>query len=113
MTVAQALVAELANDPAALNELRQLLTLDAGEERLVTTREAAKHLGRHPRTVAKWAREGRLKGAYPGTNGWRFKLSELEVLPAEPTDLGTARARRRRAGTSAAGDSIRGKAAAA
>ena len=50
--------------------------------RYLTTEEAAAHLGAiHPRTVARWAREGYLP-AIPVGEGkrrlWRFLLSDLD-----------------------------------
>lgn len=90
VTVAQALVAELAGDPVALDELRGLLRT-AEADRVLTTNEAAERLGVHPTTLTRAANEGRVRGAFKiGTRNWRFRLAELELLPPEPTAIGPA-----------------------
>lgn len=109
MTIVRALVAELADDPEALEELRGLLDT-AQAERMLKTDEAADLLGVHPKTLTRAAGAGRVRGAQRvGARGWRFRASELELLPPEPVDVGPAGAGRgRRPGTSSAAASIRG-----
>lgn len=110
LSVARAFVAELADDPAALEELRELLDTAQGE-RMVKAPEAADVLGIHPKTLTRAAAAGRVVGAQRvGARGWRFKLSELELLPPEPSELGPAPAGRgiRRPGASSATMAIRG-----
>ncbi len=49
---------------------------------LIRTSEAARILGLHEKTVAKWARHGIVPGFFVG-NGWRFDRDELlEALRA-------------------------------
>jgi hypothetical protein len=115
MTVARALVAELAQDPAALEELREMLTI-ADQGRLLTPAEAADRVRMHYQSFMKANRDGRVLGAVPhGKRGWRFRSAELEVLPPLDRNLGTAGSGRgaRRAGRSSAVESIRGTKAAA
>lgn len=109
LSVAQIVVGQLAADPAALEELRALLG-SAEAERMLTTHEAAAQLGVHPTTLTRWANEGRVRGAYRiGARNWRFRASELEVLPATPRDLGEAGpGQGRRPARSAAAAAIRG-----
>lgn len=116
MTVARALVAELADDPAALEELRELLTV-ADQGRLLTPVEAADRVRMCYQSFMKANRDGRVLGAVPyGKRGWRFRAAELEVLPPFDRQLGAAgpgRGQTRRPGRSSAVQSIRGEKAAA
>jgi excisionase family DNA binding protein len=113
MTVARALVIELARDPEALDELRELLQV-ADQERLLTVREAADRLGIHYRTLLEANRAGRVLGAVPvGKRGWRFRASDLELLPPVGRTLtaaGPGRGGGRVPGHSSAVRSIRGAA---
>lgn len=46
--------------------------------------EASAHLGVHVSTLKRWARAGRVPGAWQTVGGWwRFRLSGLEQLRAE------------------------------
>jgi excisionase family DNA binding protein len=50
---------------------------------LLTTTQAAQHLGLHLRTVQLWVREGRLRGRRLGTR-WRFTMADLDAALIEP-----------------------------
>jgi hypothetical protein len=108
-TLMRAFVAELAADPAALEELRGLLT-SAEADRMLTTHEAAARLGVHPTTLTKAALAGRVRGAQKiGSRNWRYRQADLELLPPAPADhddpgLGVGR----RTGRSSAAAAIRG-----
>lgn len=57
-------------------------------EPFIDTATVAAHIGMSPRTIAKWARDGRIP-AHPvsGTarRTWRFKLSEVDfALASQP-----------------------------
>lgn len=110
LTLARAVLTDLAADPAAIEELRSLLDT-AQAERMLKADEAADLLGVHPKTLTRAAGAGRVRGAQRvGARGWRFKASELELLPPEPTSVGPAGAGRgvRRPGPSSATAAIRG-----
>lgn len=99
---------ELRDDPDAAAELREILD-GVRVERLLNTTEAAERLGVHPDTLTKAAREGRVRGAVrQGVKLWRFKPSELEMLPPLAPDISTAGPRRasRRPGKSAAASAM-------
>jgi hypothetical protein len=108
-TLVRAIVAALAADPAALEELRGLLT-SAEADRMLTTHEAAARLGVHPTTLTKAALAGRVRGAQKiGSRNWRYRQADLELLPPAPADhddpgLGVGR----RTGRSSAAAAIRG-----
>ena len=54
-------------------------------ERFVDAAAVAAHIGMSPRTVAKWAREGRIPAhPFSGTarRTWVFKLSEVDLFLA-------------------------------
>jgi hypothetical protein len=94
-----ALVEELASDPAALLKLRRAMAeadqLDGG--RALTTKEAAEKLGLHPNSLTAAARAGRVLGAYkPSVKVWRFRERDLELLPPHTnlTPAGAGRPRR-------------------
>ena len=46
-------------------------------ERLLTTAEAARLLGVHPKTIEKWARSGTVPAYNLGR--WKFRASELDA----------------------------------
>ena len=58
-------------------------------EPFITATAIAEHIGVSARTVAKWAREGRIP-AHPVSGNdrrtWRFKLSEIELFFASQSD---------------------------
>lgn len=107
--LARVLLEELADDPEAREELRALLGA-AESERLLKTAEAADRLGCHTKTLTDWAAAGRVRGAFLLGREWRYRASELEVLPATPRTLPPAAPGRavRRPGPSSATESIRG-----
>ena len=53
-------------------------TAEIGEPFLDCIRAAAVLGGLHPKTVERWARQGRIP-AYRYSKSWRFRVSELEV----------------------------------
>lgn len=57
--------------------------------KLLKTREVARRLGVSPRTVAKWLRDGELKGIkipHDGGHIWRVREDDLEdFIAARPT----------------------------
>lgn len=82
-------------------------------ERLLTPAEAAAQLAVHPKTLVRAAADQRVTGAVRVGHGWRFRASELELLPATPTTPSAsaptiARPRHSDAGTAAV-DAIRGR----
>jgi hypothetical protein len=94
-----AIIEELAGDPAALLKLRRAMAeadqLDGG--RALTTKEAAEKLGLHPNSLTAAARAGRVRGAYkPSVKVWRFRERDLELLPPQTslTPAGPGRPRR-------------------
>ena len=92
------LVAELEQNAELRATLRDLLDDHPdGQERLLTTREAADRLSMHPKTISRLARDGRIRGACKiGPKLWRFSAAELEVLPVhrDLSSAGVGRARR-------------------
>jgi excisionase family DNA binding protein len=112
-----AILAELASDPAARTELRDALAVadDQNGGRLLTPTEAAQRLGITYDTLIKAARAGRVPGAHKaGVKLWRFRERELELLPVPMSHLGAAGAGRPRrpARPSSTVQAISGKAAA-
>jgi excisionase family DNA binding protein len=71
-TFGRLLLEELRRDPELLLEVRQVIDDVRAPERLLTTREAAKAMGLHPRTVTQLARDGRIEGAKLVGTRWRF-----------------------------------------
>jgi hypothetical protein len=65
-------------------------------EPFVNTAAVAAHVGMSPRTVAKWAREGRIP-AHPlcgnARRTWGFKLSEVDSFLASRMSSGIVAAR--------------------
>lgn len=109
-TFVRVLLAELSDDPEALDELRRLL---AGPEpqRLLKTAEAAERLGVHPRTLVRKAAEGLVVGAERvGAHAWRYDPASLRLLPPSSAGRSTAGSGRglRRNEPSAATLAIRG-----
>lgn len=105
-SLARVLVAELASDADALEELRGLLDVQPKRARLLTSEEAGERLHLHPRTVARMARDGRLAAEKPGGGrGWRFREDALHVLPVFTSAPG-AQVRRPRRQTSGHADAI-------
>lgn len=47
--------------------------------RWATKEEAAKHIGVHPRTITRWAAEGRLRAHRAGPRLIRFDLNEIDA----------------------------------
>lgn len=80
MSIAQAIVADLRNDPAALAELRALVADTTPVGHLLRPEEAASRLGVSRRTVNRMATEGRIVAVKVG-RGWRFPADELVVAP--------------------------------
>jgi excisionase family DNA binding protein len=64
--------------PAKAEGISQAGTTEIGEPFLDCIRAAAVLGGLHPKTVERWAREGRIP-AYRYSKSWRFRASELEV----------------------------------
>jgi excisionase family DNA binding protein len=61
------------------------------EDRLLSTGEAARALGLSSRSLARWAREGRITPALVTPGGqYRFRLEDLrrELLERPPADRG-------------------------
>ncbi|GHF65183.1 excisionase family DNA binding protein [Deinococcus metalli] len=56
-------------------EVAQMLEQSIGDD-VLTLKEAAKFMGFHPVTVAKWAADGTLPGRKIG-DSWRFRRSAL------------------------------------
>lgn len=77
MTIARAIVADLAADPEALAELRRLVA-DASpvDARLLTAAEVGERLRVSARTVNRWASHGDLEGSKCG-KGWRFTTEAI------------------------------------
>ena len=44
---------------------------------ILTTEEAARLIRRHPKTLCKWARQGKVPGAVRDFGDWRFSRTEL------------------------------------
>ena len=87
MSLVDLIVEELREHPEKADAIRAVLE-DARDERLLTTSEAADLLGVHPDTLTRAAREGRCRGAQrAGVKLWRFRSSELEILPPQPPDI--------------------------
>jgi excisionase family DNA binding protein len=87
MSLVDLIVEELRRHPEKADEIRAVLK-DTGDERLLTTSEAADVLGVHPDTLTRAAREGRCRGAQrAGVKLWRFRSSELEILPTRRPDI--------------------------
>lgn len=57
-------------------------------DKLITSRQAAEILGVHPRTVARWGREGRLDSArvqIGAPHNYRYVRAEIERLATPKT----------------------------
>lgn len=110
VTLARAVLYELAHDPAAIDELRSLLHPDE-PERLLSPKEAAERIGCNPKWLVRVAGEGRVPGAERHGRLWKFRPSTLEILPPPPRSPVSAGAGRgaRRAGASAAVNAMRGE----
>ena len=50
-----------------------------GEERLLTVKEAAYRLGKHPSSIREWLHAGRLRGWQPGGQRCTLMVSEVSV----------------------------------
>ena len=105
-----AILDELSANPEACQELlRALLNARTSDDRLLTPREAAEHLGVHPKTLTRAAAAGRVAGARRVGRHWRFDPTELALEPPRsagpqaPAVLARLRSRAR----GAAADAIR------
>lgn len=79
------LIDEIREDPEAIAELRALLAVgDADGGDLLTPVQAAERLRVTPRTVNRWAAEGRLPAVRVG-RGWRFPAEQLVRASAPAT----------------------------
>lgn len=95
--LAAALLAEL--DELACRELAELLRpyLTAGPDHLLDAAEAAPPAKLHPDTLARMAREGRVKGAEKVGREWRFPTGRLEISAPPCRSFRASRHRRRAA----------------
>lgn len=114
-TVLGVLMAELEADPAAREELREMIGATGAPadtaEQWLSTRQAAERLGINYETCRRFAKTGRIVGAEWDGSRWRFRSSELEIIPLAPLPgAGPGRGRRGRT-TSNAAAAIRGQAA--
>lgn len=82
LTLAAALVNELADDPAELERLRALLDT-ATVERRIDIKEAADLLHCSAGWLARAAKAGRVIGAEKVGQRWTFIASKLKVLPVQ------------------------------
>lgn len=116
--VARAVLAELADDPEAVAELRTLLSSVTGVTpgELLTAAEVAERLKVDKRTVNRWAAEGRVPAVAAG-NAWRFRLEDVVAKPKRQVSTGgqvtcptrdSRRSPRRRPSGSSVADAIRG-----
>lgn len=93
------LVAEIRDDPEArrllADALRDELVDVPDHGRLLTPMEVAERIGVTPRTVNRWASEGRLDSVKVG-RAWRFSPEALTLAPSHrrPSPAPAVRARR-------------------
>lgn len=80
VNVVRLVLAELADDPGALAELRALLAVESARSALLTPAEVSERLGVSSRTVNRWATQGRLEAVKVG-RGWRFDPDRLDLAP--------------------------------
>lgn len=88
-------------DEALKRELADRLRpyLASESDRLLDAEEKAAHLGLHPDTLARMARDGRIPGAMKVGREWRFRADLCEILPprAAAVEVGPGAAPRRSA----------------
>lgn len=84
MSIAKAIVDELRDDPDALAELRRLVTASAADPILLDVPKAARRLGKHPKTIERWCRDGRIEGARKVGATWRIPPDALDHVGARP-----------------------------
>ena len=114
MSVARAILADLASDPEALDELRRLVGAASADAELLSPSEVAAMCKVTTRTVNRWASEGLVDAVKVG-KGWRFTRDAVEALKVCPSPRRIERpkparrsSRRRPARGSSVADAIRG-----
>jgi excisionase family DNA binding protein len=93
----RALVAELASDPVAVEQLRALLEIDSNQQRAApapafTVRSLAEEIGRSERSVRDAITRGELKAVKRG-RGYLITAAAVEAW-ATPTQVRTSRSTR-------------------
>ncbi len=93
----RALVAELASDPVAVEQLRALLEIDSNQQRAApapafTVRSLAEEIGRSERSVRDAITRGELKAVKRG-RGYLITAAAVEAW-ATPTQVPTSRSTR-------------------